>query len=87
MAPNCPAAYRKRNPRATPLYRLVDAHFDEVRGRWEERYERRCGFWRGFVDEQVQRYLDCGLFEGIPTQMTDEETALSLSTPSCQMDL
>ncbi len=24
---------------------------------------RRCGFWRGFVDEQVRRYLDCGLLE------------------------
>jgi len=34
-----------------------------VRGQWEERFERRNGFWRGFVDEQVGRYLDCGLFE------------------------
>jgi hypothetical protein len=33
------------------------------KGQWEERFERRCGFWRGFVDEQVLRYLDCGLFE------------------------
>lgn len=23
----------------------------------------RCGFWRGFVDEQVRRSLDCGLYE------------------------
>ncbi|MBW2405258.1 MAG: transposase [Deltaproteobacteria bacterium] len=30
---------------------------------WEERFERRYGFWRGFVDEQVGRYLDCGLYE------------------------
>jgi hypothetical protein len=37
--------------------------YDEVRGQWEERFERRHGFWRGFVDEQVRRYLDCGLFE------------------------
>jgi len=37
--------------------------FEEVRGQWEERFERRYGFWRGFVDEQVRRYLDCGLFE------------------------
>jgi ribosomal protein S27E len=37
--------------------------YDEVRGQWEERFERRHGFWRGFVDEQVQRYLDCGLYE------------------------
>ena len=34
-----------------------------MRGQWEERFERRYGFWRGFVDEQVRRYLDCGLFE------------------------
>ena len=25
--------------------------------------ERRYGFWQGFVDEQVRRYLDCGLYE------------------------
>jgi hypothetical protein len=42
---------------------LFDTHFDEVRGQWEERFERRYGIWRGFVDEQVLRYLDCGLFE------------------------
>lgn len=63
MAQGCAARYRARNPRATPLYRLFETHFDEVRGQWEERFERRCGFWRGFVDEQVRRYLDCGLFE------------------------
>ena len=34
-----------------------------MRGQWEERFERRYGFWRGFVDEQVRRYLDCGIYE------------------------
>ena len=34
-----------------------------MKGLWEERFERRYGFWRGIVDEQVRRYLDCGLFE------------------------
>ncbi len=37
--------------------------YEEVRGQWEERFECRYGFWRGFVDEQVRRYLDCGLYE------------------------
>lgn len=46
-----------------PLYRLVEACYEEVKGLWEERYERRYGYWRGLVDEQVRRYLDCGLFE------------------------
>jgi len=63
VASGCPAAYRARSPRATPLYRLIEGHFDEVRGQWEERFERRYGFWRDFVDEQVLQYLDCGLFE------------------------
>ncbi len=63
MATACSARYRARSPRATPLYRLFETHFDEVRGEWEERFERRFGFWRSFVDEQVLRYLDCGLFE------------------------
>jgi hypothetical protein len=63
VAHACATRYRTRNPRATPLYRLVEGYFDEVRGQWEERFERRYGYWRGLVDEQVLRYLDCGLFE------------------------
>ena len=64
MVAECPSGvYRSRNPRTTPLYRLVEAYFDEVKGQWEERFERGHGFWRGFVDEQIRRYLDCGLFE------------------------
>ena len=35
-----PGVYRPRNPRVTPLYRIVDAYFGEVRGSWEERFER-----------------------------------------------
>ena len=30
MAADCATRYRARNPRATPLYHLVEAHFDEV---------------------------------------------------------
>jgi hypothetical protein len=63
VATACATRYRARSPRATPLYRLFETYFEEVRGQWEERFERRFGFWRGFADEQVLRYLDCGLFE------------------------
>jgi hypothetical protein len=59
----CPPRYRPRNPRATSLYRLLEAHYETVKGLWEERFERRYGFWRGFYDTAVARYLDCGLFE------------------------
>ena len=33
-----------------------------------------------------ERYLSTPLFDGIPTEMTEEETALSLSTPSHHME-
>ena len=44
MAPACITQYRARNPRATPLYRLFETQFEEVRGQWEDRFERRFGF-------------------------------------------
>ncbi len=93
MATGCSAAYRARSPRATPLYRLFDADFEEVNGQWEGRFERRYGFWRGFVDEQVLRYLDCGLYENgfarIRCPVCAEEFPLAFSCktrelcPSC----
>ena len=46
------------------MYRLVEALYDKVKGVWEERFEERYGFWRGFVDGVVERYLDCGVFRG-----------------------
>jgi hypothetical protein len=32
--------YRPRDPRTTPLFRLLDSLFDRVKGAWEERFER-----------------------------------------------
>ena len=58
-----PPLYRSRNPRASSLYQLLDSHYETVKSLWEERFERRYGFWRGLYDTAVARYLDCGLFE------------------------
>ncbi len=55
--------YRARKPQETPLYRLVEALYEEVKGVWEERFEQRYGYWRAFVDDVINAYLDCGLFE------------------------
>ncbi len=41
----------------------MEAHYETVKGVWEERFERIYGFWRGFVDDVVDAYLDCGRFE------------------------
>ena len=60
---SCSGVYRPRNPQATPLYRLLEQRFDEVKGIWDEVFEERYGFWRGFVEGLVFRYLDCGIYE------------------------
>ena len=36
--------YRPRNAQASPLYRLVEDHFDELERVWDERYEGEHGF-------------------------------------------
>jgi hypothetical protein len=55
--------YRPRHPEATALYGLVQDLYERVKLLWEERFEPRYGPWRGFYDEAVARYLDCGVFE------------------------
>jgi len=57
------AVYRARRPQTSPLYGLVLAHYESVKGQWEERFQSRYGYWRPFVDEAVARYLDCGILE------------------------
>jgi hypothetical protein len=56
-----------------------------VKGEWEERFERACGFWRGFVDDIVNRYLDCGLYSaGFARAYCDSCKAEFLVAFSCQ---
>jgi hypothetical protein len=42
------------------LYRLVESFYDEVKGCWEDRFERLYGRWRGFLDRVVNAFVDCG---------------------------
>jgi len=59
----CPPRYRPRNPSLSSLYQLFESHYERVKSVWEDRFERRYGFWRGLCDTAAARYLDCGLFE------------------------
>ena len=45
LAPSChtlepPALYRPRNARATTLYQLLEAYYEDVKAIWEERFEK-----------------------------------------------
>ena len=56
----CPAIYRSRRPKSSPLYRLVESCYEEVKQLWDQRFEHRYGRWRGFLDDVVYAFLDCG---------------------------
>ncbi len=45
------AIYRPRQPWKTPLYQLLDTHYDHVKWIWDDRFEKIYGRWRGFVDK------------------------------------
>jgi hypothetical protein len=51
--------HRPRNAQASPLYRLVEDHFDELERVWDGRYEREHGFWRPVARQVVEQFLDC----------------------------
>jgi hypothetical protein len=55
--------YRPRDPRKTALWGFINTLYERVKGAWEERYERKYGFWRGLADEAVARSLDCGVWD------------------------
>ena len=80
-----PALYRPRNPRATALYQLLEAYYEDVKAVGEERFEKHYGFWRGFVDTVVARYLDCGTEEaGFARLRCDTCGVEKLLTLSCK---
>ena len=58
-----PALYQPRQARKTPLYQLVEKHYEDVKAVWDDRFEKKFGKWRGFIDNVVWRYLDCGVEE------------------------
>jgi hypothetical protein len=59
----CPAAarvYRSRRPHESPLYQLLDRHFDEFQRVYHDRFGQRYGPWRPVVPRTVQCFLGCG---------------------------
>ena len=48
------------DPKAFPLFGLVEDHLDEFEGIYEERFAEKHGFWRPVVRKVADWFLDCG---------------------------
>lgn len=55
-----PEGYAPRKPRSSPLYLMLDAHFETFREDYEKRFRKRYGWWRPVTDEVVGKFLQCG---------------------------
>jgi hypothetical protein len=54
------AVYEPRNPRASPLYALVEDYFEEFERVYDDRYQQQYGRWRPVIGEVMRKYLECG---------------------------
>ena len=55
--------YKPRRPKASPLYRLTEDHFDEFSTVYDERFARRWGYWHKVVGEVVEKFQACGILK------------------------
>jgi len=59
----CAGVYKPRRPRASPLYRLVEAHFPALHAVYDERFAETYGAWRPVMRKVTERFLTCGILE------------------------
>lgn len=52
--------YHPRDPKASPLWQIFDRHFDDFEKSYQEKFEKRYGFYRPVISEVVRAYLRCG---------------------------
>lgn len=57
------AAYRPRRPTSSPLYRILQDHYDRLARVHDETFRRVFGRLPAGVAKVVQRFLDCGILE------------------------
>jgi hypothetical protein len=57
------AVYRPGEPQNSSHYQCMQAHFETFEQVYEERLERRYGFFRPHVYHVIYRYLNCGYLQ------------------------
>jgi hypothetical protein len=45
--------YEPRHPMAGRYYRCIETNFEELEMAWDDRYERRYGYWRPYIMDLI----------------------------------
>jgi len=54
------AVYHPRNPKESPLWNLLNNHYEDFERNYPQRFEKEYGFFRPVISEVVYDYLKCG---------------------------
>jgi hypothetical protein len=57
------AVYRPRRPRTSPLWRILDEHFERFLDVYPERYQHKLGFLPEWIPDRIEAYLKCGVLD------------------------
>jgi hypothetical protein len=49
-----------RQPQQTPFHQLVERFYPQLEAVYQERYQKRYGYWRPIIGTVVGKFLDCG---------------------------
>jgi hypothetical protein len=52
--------YSQRHPEHTVFYRVFFYHFERFLLEYEDRFEKKYGYFRPVIQDVVEKYLDCG---------------------------
>ncbi|MFA6568633.1 MAG: hypothetical protein WCS96_10500 [Victivallales bacterium] len=55
-----PQFYSRRNPSASPFWKIVAAHYDEFERVYPERYGAKYGFYRSALRIAADKFIKCG---------------------------
>jgi hypothetical protein len=68
-----PQFYSRRNPSASPFWKIVAAHYDEFERVYPERYGAKYGFYRPALRIAANKFIKCGdLREGFARVRCDD---------------
>lgn len=52
--------YHPREPKKSPLWQILNRHYEDFEKSYDERFEKKFGFFRPVISEVVRAYLRCG---------------------------